>query len=525
MKYVLIYGLCFLSILSCKNEVASRPVLPEPPATSMGGQELAKIHCGACHSYVPPEELSKAIWKHDVLPAMGHRLGIFEGKSPPDSIYGSPRNAEILKKSGIYPDRPLLARSDWDKIVGHYLQNAPDSLAEPRRNTEIRTDLEQFTYREVAFAHRPPMTTMVKIRQNQRGLVFGDGRPNGSVLSFLDGQLNLQRNMLLRGSAVQFDERKGTAYLTTAGKNIFPNNFSDGMVQLLELPDKTGKAPTTTRVLSGLQRPVHVAYGDVSGNGLEDLVVCEYGDQTGKLSLYLKKEGQGYVPLVLKAAPGAIRAVIKDLDKDGLNDVIALMAQGDEGILYFKNQGNGSFSEKRLLTFSPLFGSQYFQLLDFNGDGIDDILYVCGDNADKTPILKRYHGIYIFLGDEGQDFTQAYFFHLNGAYHAVAEDFDGDGDTDIASISFFPDYLNSPEESFVYLENKGDLNFEARSFPESNKGRWIVMDAGDIDGDGDTDLALGSFVYFFAKGDTTGLSQRWLTESPSLILLENTMRP
>ncbi|HUH46437.1 MAG TPA: FG-GAP-like repeat-containing protein, partial [Arenibacter sp.] len=149
---------------------------------------------------------------------------------------------------------------------------------------------------------------------------------------------------------------------------------------------------------------------------------------------------------------------------------------------------------------------------------------VCGDNADKTPFLKDYHGIYIFLNDGNLNFKQAYFYHLNGAYKAMARDFDLDGDLDIASISFFPDYYSHPEESFVYLENKGDLVFEDFSFPEASNGRWIVMDVGDLDGDGDEDIALGSFVYFIPKGDTTGLGKKWLSSSPSVIVLENTIK-
>ena len=164
------------------------------------------------------------------------------------------------------------------------------------------------------------------------------------------------------------------------------------------------------------------------------------------------------------------------------------------------------------------------ELVDFNSDGFDDIIYVCGDNADKTPILKDYHGIYIFLNDGGLNFKQSYFYPLNGAYKAIPRDYDLDGDLDIAAISFFPDYMGSPEESFVYLENKGDMKFEDYSFPESIKGRWIVMDAEDMDADGDIDLALGSFVYFLPLGDTTGLGQKWLSSGPSIIVLENTTK-
>ena len=106
----------------------------------------------------------------------------------------------------------------------------------------------------------------------------------------------------------------------------------------------------------------------------------------------------------------------------------------------------------------------------------------------------------------------------------MARDYDMDGDLDIAAISFFPDYLRYPEESFVYLENIGDNQYKDFSFKESTSGRWIVMDAADMDGDGDIDIALGSFVGFTAAGDTTGLSEAWLKSSPSVVVLENTTR-
>jgi len=36
----------------------------------------------------------------------------------------------------------------------------------------------------------------------------------------------------------------------------------------------------------------------------------------------------------------------------------------------------------------------------------------------------------------------------------MLRDFDLDGDLDIATILFFTDYSNYPEESSIYLENK-----------------------------------------------------------------------
>ena len=45
----------------------------------------------------------------------------------------------------------------------------------------------------------------------------------------------------------------------------------------------------------------------------------------------------------------------------------------------------------------------------------------------------------------------------------------------------------------MYLENKGNLDFQPYSLPGTISGRWLTMDAADLDGDGKTDLVLGNF--------------------------------
>ncbi|MCG2460418.1 VCBS repeat-containing protein [Flavobacteriaceae bacterium F89] len=525
MKRSFVISLLLISGLSCVEKNKTRAPSPaDIPVSGLSGDRLAQIRCASCHSYVSPDKLPKGIWKNDVLPAMGHRMGIFKGAHQPDSIFGSAENAKIVKSANIFPEKPTISRVDWQKIVAFYTTNSTDTILPPKREHKIKMGLKHFAYKEIPIVHRPPLTSMVKIREKRKGLVFSDGKRGNNVLTFLDPDLNLERNLLFTNTPINFYEKKDTVYLTTVGKNIFPSDTPDGQMLKITESRQNKDQMIATPVLSHLQRPVCMAYGDLNNDSREDIVACEYGDLTGKLVWFENQGGNKYVERPLKTSPGAITAIIRDYNKDGLNDIFVLMAQGDEGVFYYENQGGGSFNEKRLLTFSPLNGSQYMELADFNSDGHLDILYVCGDNADKSPILKDYHGVYIFLNDGNTNFEQAYFYQLNGAYKAMARDYDLDGDLDIAAISFFPDYRDHPEESFVYLENKGDLTYEDFTFPEATKGRWIVMDAGDIDNDGDIDLALGSFVYFLAQGDTTGLSKKWLEESPSVILLENTKK-
>ena len=494
------------------------------PVSQLAGKELSIAHCSRCHAFVSPELLTKNNWK-DVLPAMGHRMGIYRGGFRPDSLFDEGLSGTMVRDANIFPERPVMAKDDWRKIEQYYLENAPDTILPPLRNSRIRVGLPHFNYKEASFSNRPSLTTMVKILPANQGIVCSDGKAGRNLLTFLTPDLQEKYSMRLESTPIHFYEKSNEVYLTTIGKGVFPTDAPNGAMQLLV---KNGSEPgyKLERIaIPNLRRPVFMAYADLNKDGLEDVVACEFGNQTGQLAWYENRGNGDYTKRMLREKPGAITAIIKDANNDGLMDIYVLMAQGDEGVFLYENKGSGKFQEKRLLTFLPLNGSQHIELVDFNKDGFDDIVYVCGDNADKTPILKRYHGIYIFLNDGKSNFRQSYFYQLNGAYKAMVRDYDLDGDLDIAAISFFPDYFRYPEESFIYLENKGNLKFDDYSFPEASKGRWVVMDAGDMDADGDIDLVLGSFVYFIPQGDTTGLGKKWLSNGPSVIVLENTIRP
>jgi hypothetical protein len=121
--------------------------------------------------------------------------------------------------------------------------------------------------------------------------------------------------------------------------------------------------------------------------------------------------------------------------------------------------------------FPLVYGSNYFELLDFNGDGALDILYTNGDNVDYSFSLKKYHEVRVFINDGHNNFTEKWFFPMYGASKAIAKDFDKDGDLDIAAITYFPDFDSTSEDSFLYFENKGNFNFQPYTIATSSLGR------------------------------------------------------
>ena len=148
--------------------------------------------------------------------------------------------------------------------------------------------------------------------------------------------------------------------------------------------------------------------------------------------------------------------------------------------------------------FPPERGSSSIRVLDFDGDGDADLLVTAGDNADFTPVFKHGHGVRLYLGNGRGAFRLALFHRLDGAYGAVAEDFDGDGDRDLAAVAWFADFSQGPDRAagFVYLENRGRNRFRAARVPGLERlGRFAVIESGDVNGDGTPDIVLGNLAY------------------------------
>ena len=474
------------------------------------GEQLARSYCASCHAFPNPSLLDKKTWADNVLPMMGQMMNV--------DIYYEPSNnagtAGDVNVKRVTPDN-LFPYAKWKNIVEWYVKNAPEKpLPRKKELSVIIPTLKNFAAHPVYDVVNFPLTTFVRYDTTMKEILFGDGIAN--KIFALSKEYKAKEIFDVYTGVTDVDKRGGHYQAITMGI-LKPSDQKLGKLSKIFLKSKP------EIIIDSLQRPVQAKYADLNGDGKEDIIISEFGFRTGGLNWFENKgENNGYQKHVLRPLPGAIEIRINDFNKDGKPDIAVLMAQGDEAVFFYYNEGNGKFREERVVQFPPSYGSSYFDLVDINKDGFLDIITNNGDNGDYSVILKAYHGIRIFLNDGNNKFAEKIFLPVYGVQKVMAKDFDNDGDIDLASIAFFPDYKNHADESFIYWENKGGLNFNRFTFSAATDGRWMTMDANDIDDDGDIDIVLGNA--FFTLGDLPmALKEKWKKQPLSLMILENTL--
>jgi hypothetical protein len=412
---------------------------------------------------------------------------------------------------------------DWEQIVQYYRERSPETLPDQSLPAEPQVDPDFF--KTGPFAPRIPSSgiiTLLKVDQVHERVFVGEGRTNR--LRMFDWHGHLLATLTLGSPPTALIVEK-THVLVLESGILDPNDEPKGsLVQY----DFVGHDSLQFRrvLIDSLFRPVFVQQFDFAGHGRNDFLICEFGNNRGRLALY-RDIGSTYQRQVLDQSPGAIRFEIRDLTGDGHPDIVALFAQGDERIELFENDGQGGFSgpPRILARFPPVYGSMYFSMHDFKGDGKLDILYVNGDNFDYSRVLKPYHGVRILENDGKNNFHERYFFPVYGAGEAVVADFAKDGALDILVTSNFADYQRHPERGIVYLENIGLYKFKPYAFTIASRNQWTVLDTGDLHKDGRLDVIIGAMnLGNLAKAQRRFTGQPPDTGQDAILLFENRMR-
>ncbi|PZX51965.1 FG-GAP repeat domain-containing protein [Algoriphagus chordae] len=475
------------------------------------GRVLAESYCGTCHAYPAPSLLPKTIWRKQVLPQMAAMMGI---KTAQDSlgVYENKSEEEIAisKKLGVYPGSNMISVEDFQAIVDFYGAEAPKELA-AQKAKEAPDPLQKFTAEKLFIEGiQSPKTSLVAINEETSELFIADATTNQLYVKVPSDELYTLPQA--SSPAVALIKKAPKVYNFISIGSIAPSDLSQGAIFEMNL-----NSDSWTQVLDDLPRPVFGIWEDLEQDGKPDLLLCNYGHHGGNISIY--PDGNLSSNPIQLGGAGARKLEVVDLNLDGKLDIVALFSQGNERISVFYNQGNGEFqAEKILMRFSPVMGSSYFELQDLNADGELDILYSNGDNWDYSSVPKPYHGYRIYENKGNDKFEEAWFYPQYGAVKAMAVDFDADGDLDLATIAFY-DELQNPKHQFLLFENIGNMTFKPKYMPEAALGKWMTMDVGDLDGDGDQDIVLGSYLHNTLE--YTKLVIQGINELPNVLILKN----
>ncbi|MDC6389811.1 VCBS repeat-containing protein [Maribacter sp. PR1] len=478
---------------------------------------LYDTYCSSCHLLPEINSLPKHIWEEGVLPDMAARMGIQDSTYDPYEKVSRMEKFAIME-SGIYPKKPIIETEDWNLLKDYILKMANDSLDTSDVFTPIKK-ISQFHPQSVILdSTKGALITFLEYDSLQKKIVAGN--LNGKLIHYDPLQKKVIKTERTENALTAYAQKDTLRYLTYVGY-LNPSELASGSVHVIE-PSKR----KLNKVGIQLHRPVHTLVYDFNEDGNDEVVVCEFGDLTGKLSLLSHTGDFEYQREVLLNQPGSIRTIAKDMNKDGKTDIVVLTSQGREGITILYQEDNLEFKMETPIKFSPVYGSSWFEIIDYNHDGFYDIVTVHGDNADKSYVHKPYHGLRLHINDGNNNFEDKYFYPLNGATRVVSNDFDQDGDIDFGILSTFPNYEQKPTYSFVYLQNNdADLfNFEPYRLNSSDLGRWLLMDSGDFDDDGDIDIVLSAFSYSFTPVPKN-LHEAWRNSDVDLLILENNLNP
>jgi len=453
------------------------PAEPRPEDGNSIGAQVATF-CGDCHAVPHPDSFPKIAWESEVergyrfyldsdrqdltLPAKADVVNYFRRRAPerlelsvlpPDSDAGRPRFVRAATSIDVIA--PAISHLDWSA-------SGRDLVACDMRSGALdrfRLSAEGFSAERLA--------NLGNLAHAARCDLDGDGRSDLVAADL--------------GSFQTIDHDRGR------------------VVWMRSLPESGYEQLV---ILTGIGRVADVEPVDCDGDGDLDLIVAEFGlIKTGAIHL-LENLGEGVGPSrfahrVLDPRHGASHVPVVDLNQDGLTDFVALISQEHEVVEVFLNLGKGSFQRQTLFAAGdPSFGSSGLLPVDLDQDGDLDLVLSNGDTFDSF-YLKPYHGLRWLENTGAAAPTEHHLLSMPGIHRVIAADLDGDGDLDLACVSFIPHALAGEAasrtlDSIVWLEQTGPGRF-ARHVIEQAACHHVTLEAGDFDGDGDVDLVTGNF--------------------------------
>ncbi|MDX9726949.1 MAG: VCBS repeat-containing protein [Bacteroidales bacterium] len=292
---------------------------------------------------------------------------------------------------------------------------------------------------------------------------------------------------------------------------LFPSNDKIGSVVVLE---NDGTCNYRKHIVEEkIARVSDVRACDLDGDGDMDLAAVQFGYDDGETRWIENLGNWNFQSHLLQHLSGPINVEPIDIENDNDIDLIVLVSQEWEEIYLYLNDGKGNFETKLLFGSSNEdFGSSGIYMADMDHDGDKDILYTNGDAFDYIPPQGRpWHGVQ-WLENKG-DLTFEYhrLATFVGAYNARPADIDRDGDLDIFVVSAFNLWENLDSQSFIWLENDGDMRFSIHNIT-NNPSHIITMEMGDFNNDGLVDMVTGG-MHAYPPYDRMSRVMLWINNN------------
>ncbi len=291
---------------------------------------------------------------------------------------------------------------------------------------------------------------------------------------------------------------------------LYPSNDKIGSIVYLENDGNFNFKKNT--IIDRIARVSDVRAGDLDGDGDMDLAAAQFGYDDGE-TRWMENLGNGeFKTHMLQNLSGPINVEIVDIDEDGDLDIISLVSQEWEEIYCYVNDGSGDFRMKLLWgSDNEDFGSSGISLYDLNQDGKLDILYANGDAFDYIPPQgKPWHGLQWFENKGNLEFEYHRLCDLVGAYSLRPGDADNDGDLDLFAVSAFNLWEDPAAQSFIWLENVGDMEYIKRDIT-NDPTHLMVMQTGDFNNDGLVDFVTGG-MYPYPPFDRLSRVTLWTND-------------
>ncbi|MCK4523769.1 FG-GAP repeat protein, partial [candidate division WOR-3 bacterium] len=344
------------------------------------------------------------------------------------------------------------------------------------------------------------------------------------------------------------------------GAYLYDNGQSNEGTAFVYYGGNTGLSLTADWIGESDQAVAYYGYsvssaGDVNGDGYSDIIIGSFlydNGQSNEGAAFVYHGSSSGLSITAdwigerdqaSARYGSSVSSAGDVNGDGYSDIIVGAyyydnGQSNEGAAFVYYGGSSGLSDSANWMgesdqTSSIYGGNVSSADDVNGDGYSDIIVgaYCYDNGESDEgAAFVYYGGSSGLSDSADWMGES---NQVGAFYGVSVssgDVNGDGYSDIIIGAYLYDNGETDEgAAFVYYGSSSGLSIVADWIGDNNQANSQygvnVSSAGDVNGDGYSDIIIGAYLYdngetdegaaFVYYGSSSGLSitADWIGES------------